>query len=44
LEIADRLAGLITDSRIHVYDTATSRPVAIVLRPGKTPSITVVPR
>src|SRR5947199_5599835 len=23
---------------IHVYDTATSRPVAILLRPGKTPS------
>ncbi len=23
---------------IHVYDTATGRPVAIVLRPGKTPS------
>jgi len=23
---------------IHVYDTATSRPVAVVLRPGKTPS------
>ena len=23
---------------IHVYDTATSRPVAIVLRPGRTPS------
>ena len=23
---------------IHVYDTATSRPVAIILRPGKTPS------
>ena len=23
---------------IHVYDTATSRPVAMVLRPGKTPS------
>ena len=24
---------------IHVYDTATSRPVAILLRPGKTPSL-----
>jgi hypothetical protein len=24
--------------RIHVYDTATGRPVAIILRPGKTPS------
>ena len=23
---------------IHVYDTATSRPVAMLLRPGKTPS------
>jgi hypothetical protein len=23
---------------IHVYDTATSRPVAMILRPGKTPS------
>jgi len=23
---------------IHVYDTARSRPVAVVLRPGKTPS------
>ena len=23
---------------IHIYDTATSRPVAILLRPGKTPS------
>ena len=23
---------------IHVYDTATSRPVVVVLRPGKTPS------
>ena len=23
---------------IHVYDTATSRPVVIMLRPGKTPS------
>ena len=23
---------------IHVYDTATSRPVAVSLRPGKTPS------
>jgi hypothetical protein len=23
---------------IHVYDTATARPVAILLRPGKTPS------
>jgi transposase InsO family protein len=23
---------------IHVYDTATSRPVAVLLRPGKTPS------
>jgi hypothetical protein len=23
---------------IHVYDTATSRPVAVVLRPSKTPS------
>jgi hypothetical protein len=22
---------------IHVYDTATSRPVAVLLRPGKTP-------
>src|SRR4028118_632583 len=23
---------------IHVYDTAASRPVAVILRPGKTPS------
>ena len=23
---------------IHVYDTATARPVAVILRPGKTPS------
>jgi hypothetical protein len=23
---------------IHVYDTATSRPAAVILRPGKTPS------
>ncbi|MCF5992934.1 transposase, partial [Xanthomonas perforans] len=23
---------------IHVYDTATARPVAMILRPGKTPS------
>jgi hypothetical protein len=23
---------------IHIYDTATSRPVAMILRPGKTPS------
>src|SRR5260370_9164143 len=23
---------------IHVYDTTTSRPVAVLLRPGKTPS------
>ena len=23
---------------IHIYDTATSRPVAVILRPGKTPS------
>jgi len=23
---------------IHVYDTATGRPVAVILRPGKTPS------
>jgi hypothetical protein len=23
---------------IHVYDTVTSRPVAVLLRPGKTPS------
>ena len=23
---------------IHVYDTATARPVAMLLRPGKTPS------
>ena len=23
---------------IHVYDTATGRPVAVLLRPGKTPS------
>jgi hypothetical protein len=23
---------------IHVYDTATSRPVAVILRPGKTPA------
>ena len=23
---------------IHVYDTATRRPVAVILRPGKTPS------
>jgi len=27
---------------IHVYDTATSRPVAVLLRPGKTPSGTEV--
>lgn len=27
---------------IHVYDTATGRPVAMVLRPGKTPSGTEV--
>lgn len=27
---------------IHVYDTATSRPVAVILRPGKTPSGTEV--
>jgi hypothetical protein len=27
---------------IHVYDTATSRPVAMLLRPGKTPSGTEV--
>jgi Transposase DDE domain group 1 len=24
---------------IHVYDTATSRPVAVLLRPGKTPAV-----
>jgi hypothetical protein len=24
---------------IHVYDTATSRPVAVLLRPGKTRSV-----
>lgn len=29
---------------IHVYDTATSRPVAILLRPGKTPSGTEIRR
>ena len=23
---------------IHVYDTATGRPVVVILRPGKTPS------
>ena len=23
---------------IHVYDTATNRPVAVILRPGKTPT------
>ena len=23
---------------IHVYDVATSRPLAVLLRPGKTPS------
>ncbi len=23
---------------IHIYDTATGRPVAVILRPGKTPS------
>ncbi len=23
---------------IHIYDTATARPVAVLLRPGKTPS------
>src|SRR5881227_2862429 len=23
---------------IHIYDTATARPVAVILRPGKTPS------
>jgi hypothetical protein len=28
--------------RIHVYDTATSRPVADLLRPGKTPSGTEI--
>src|SRR5260221_1765987 len=28
---------------IHVYDTATSRPVAMLLRPGKTPSGVEVP-
>jgi hypothetical protein len=27
---------------IHVYDTATSRPVAVLLRPGKTPSGTEI--
>src|SRR5438093_8108100 len=27
---------------IHIYDTATSRPVAVLLRPGKTPSGTEV--
>ena len=27
---------------IHVYDTATSRPVAMLLRPGKTPSGTEI--
>ena len=27
---------------IHVYDTATGRPVAMILRPGKTPSGTEV--
>lgn len=27
---------------IHVYDTATSRPVAVLLRPGRTPSGTEV--
>ena len=27
---------------IHVYDTATARPVAVLLRPGKTPSGTEV--
>ena len=29
---------------IHVYETATSRPVAVLLRPGKTPSGDEVPR
>jgi DNA replication protein DnaC len=29
---------------IHVYDTATSRPVAMLLRPGKTPSGTEIRR
>src|SRR5690242_21363247 len=27
---------------IHVYDTATGRPVAVLLRPGKTPSGTEI--
>jgi hypothetical protein len=27
---------------LHVYDTATSRPVAVLLRPGKTPSGTEI--
>jgi len=27
---------------IHIYDTATSRPVAVLLRPGKTPSGTEI--
>src|SRR6266851_3925478 len=29
-------------SPIHVYDTSTSRPVAVLLRPGKTPSGTEI--
>jgi hypothetical protein len=29
---------------IHVYDTATSRPVAVLLRSGKTPSGNEIPR
>jgi hypothetical protein len=39
---SSRCSTPITDERcflpIHVYDTATSRPVAVLLRPGKTPS------
>jgi hypothetical protein len=27
---------------IHVYDTAPSRPVAVLLRPGKTPCATMI--
>ncbi len=29
--------SLLNAQPIHVYDTATSRPVAVLLRPGKTP-------
>ena len=29
---------------IHVYDTEKSRPVAVILRPGKTPSVKIAAR